>query len=55
MRIRLPSIDDQRAIVDELEPLTTAVASLKAEVSRLRDVRAALLDALLTRKVEVVA
>ena len=55
MRIRLPSIDDQRAIVYELEPLTTAVASLKAEVSRLRDVRAALLDALLTRKVEVVA
>ena len=54
MRIRLPSIDDQQAIVDELEPLTMAVTSLRAEASRLRDMRAALLDALLTRKIEVV-
>lgn len=53
MRMRLPSIEDQTAIVEELEPLTAAVASLKSEAKRLRNVKASLLDALLTQTIEV--
>jgi len=51
--VRLPSIDEQQQIVAELEPLAEAVTSLRDESSRLRVARAALLNALLKRKVEV--
>lgn len=51
--VRLPDPEGQQAIVDELEPLTEAVASLRAEADRLSATRAALLDALLTQKIEV--
>lgn len=53
MAVRLPSLDEQQTIVDELEPLSDAVASLRGEAARLRTTRAALLDALLTRKIGV--
>lgn len=53
MMIRLPNPDQQESIVAELEPLTEAVASLRQEADRLRVARSALLDALLTRKIEV--
>lgn len=53
MPMRLPDADGQQAIVDELDPLTDAVVSLRAEADRLAEARAALLDALLTQKVEV--
>jgi type I restriction enzyme S subunit len=53
MPVRLPNIDEQNAIVAELEPMVEVVASLRHEAARLRVARAALLDALLTRKIEV--
>ncbi|MHA7284608.1 restriction endonuclease subunit S domain-containing protein [Arthrobacter sp. TMS2-4] len=53
MPVRLPDTDAQEAIVAELEPLSEAVASLRAEAARLQTTRAALLNALLTRKVEI--
>lgn len=53
MLVRLPSIDEQSAIVDELDPMVDAVASLRDEAARLSTARAALLDALLNRKIEV--
>ena len=53
MAVRLPALDEQPAIVAELDPLSEAVESLRDEASRLRVARAALLDSLLTRKVEI--
>lgn len=53
MPVRLPDTDVQEAIVAELEPLSEAVASLRAEANRLQTARTALLDALLTRKAQV--
>jgi hypothetical protein len=53
MLVRLPDIDEQVRIVDEIEPLVTAVTSLRGEAARLRTVRAALLDAFLNREVDV--
>lgn len=53
MPVRLPPFDEQDRIVEEIEPLSAAVASLRAETTRLREVRAAMLDALLTRKIEI--
>lgn len=53
MPVRLPRIDQQAQIVAELEPLSDAVASLRDEVARLRTAQAALVDALLTRKIEI--
>lgn len=52
MPVRLPGIDEQRTIAAQLLPLSEAVRSLRDEAARLRVARAALLDALLTRKVE---
>ena len=52
MSVRLPDVDEQHAIAAGLEPLSEAVLSLRDEATRLRVARAALLDALLTRKVE---
>ena len=54
MRMRLPSLESQQAIVEELEPLTAAVASLRSEAKRLRAVKASLLDGLLTQKIDIV-
>lgn len=54
MSVRLPSITEQTLIVAELEPLSIAVASLRDEVARLRVARSALLDALLTGKIDVI-
>lgn len=53
MRVRLPTVEEQALIVTELDPLAAAVAVLREEASHLRTAREALLDALLTRKVEV--
>jgi type I restriction enzyme S subunit len=53
MSVRLPSIDEQVVIVAELEPMVRAVASLRDEAARLSTARAALLDALLNRRIEV--
>lgn len=53
MPVRLPSVEEQELATAELEPLSVAVASIREEVSRLRTARAALLDAVLSRKVEV--
>ena len=53
MPVRLPTIDEQEAIVAGLDPLSTAVVSLRDEAERLSVARVALLDALLTRKVDV--
>ncbi|MGJ6122693.1 hypothetical protein QN239_08965 [Mycolicibacterium sp. Y3] len=53
MPVRLPGIDEQLSIVAELEPMSDAVASIRDEAARLRVARAALLDALLARKVEI--
>lgn len=53
MKLRLPDLQSQQSIVAELEPLTQAVASLRSEAAHLRRAREALLDALLTGKVEV--
>lgn len=55
MPIRLPSMDEQQEIVDQLEPVVAAVSSLRTEVRRLGEVRAALIDAVIDREVEVVA
>lgn len=54
MRMKLPTIEDQKLIVDELEPITAAVASLRSEATRLCGVKASLLDALLTQKIDIV-
>lgn len=53
MPVRLPTVQEQEHIVAELEPLSLAVASLRTEEASLRVARAALLDALLTRKIEI--
>lgn len=53
MLVRLPSIEEQDVIVAELEPMVDAVSSLRDEAARLTTARAALLDALLNRKIEV--
>ncbi|ORU98043.1 hypothetical protein AWC04_18285 [Mycolicibacterium fallax] len=54
MRMKLPAIEDQKLIVDELEPITAAVASLRSEATRLCGLKASLLDALLTQKLDIV-
>jgi type I restriction enzyme S subunit len=53
MPVHLPDRERQAAISAELEPMVETVAMLKDETERLRTTRSALLDALLTRKVEV--
>jgi hypothetical protein len=53
MLVGLPDIDEQVQIVDEIEPLATAVTSLREEAARLTTARAALLDAFLNREVDV--
>lgn len=53
MLVRLPAVNQQEKIVAELEPMVVAVASLRDEAARLRIARAALLDELLAREVEV--
>lgn len=53
--VRLPEIEVQESIVSSLEPLSAAVSSLLAEVETLTLARAALIDSLLTRKIELAA
>lgn len=53
MPVHLPSVDEQKLITAELEPLSVAVASVREEVSRLRTARVALLDAVLSGEVQV--
>lgn len=53
MPVRLPDIDEQERAVAELEPLSAAVRSIRAEVAKLRVARAALLDALLGGDIEL--
>lgn len=55
MSVRLPSLERQSRIADELDPITTAVASLREEAARLRTARIALLESLLSREVELCA
>lgn len=55
MPVRLPGIAQQEAIVKAMDPLSAAVVSLREEASRLRVARAALLDALLSGAIDVVA
>ena len=55
MPVRLPDTDEQIRIVDEIEPLVTAVRSLREEAARLRTARGALLDAFLNREMDVSA
>lgn len=55
MPVRLPTIREQEMIVTELEPISDGVASLRSEAARLRVARAALLDALLAGKIDVLA
>lgn len=44
MPVRLPSLDEQRVRVDQLESMGRAVASLQMEVKRLNELRGALLS-----------
>jgi len=53
MAVRLPAMNEQEAIVAELDPLSNAVASLRAEAERLRLARFALLDAILAGNVNL--
>lgn len=53
MAVHLPSTEDQEQIAAELEPMVVAVISLRDEAARLRTTRAALLDALLSRTLEL--
>lgn len=53
MDVRLPSIEDQQIIVNELEPITAAAASLRTEAKRLRSIKASLLEGLLSRKIDI--
>lgn len=51
--ILLPSLEDQRKVVDIMSTLDTHLENLKAEVASLRQVRTAYLNDLLTGQVEV--
>ncbi len=51
--MRLPSLDRQRAIVAELDAMGTGVEAIRAEASRLRRVRPALLSGLLDGTIDI--
>ncbi|MFH0246204.1 hypothetical protein ACGRHY_28150 [Streptomyces sp. HK10] len=53
MPVRLPSLADQERIAAELDAVSEVVAAIRAEVARLRSVRAGLLSGLLDGTVEV--
>ncbi|MGW0980356.1 hypothetical protein ACWD33_05895 [Streptomyces xiamenensis] len=53
MAVRLPSLARQREVVVELGATTSALEAIRAEVARLREVRARLLSGLLDRTIEI--
>ncbi|RCV49718.1 hypothetical protein DEF23_17715 [Marinitenerispora sediminis] len=53
MSVRLPSIDRQREVVAELEAMEATLTALRAEATRLRQVRARLLTGLLDRTIDI--
>lgn len=55
MKVALPSLDEQANITGVLDPIADAVAALKAEGERLTALRSALLDALLTGDIDLLA
>ncbi|WP_432164604.1 hypothetical protein [Streptomyces sp. bgisy031] len=53
MQVRLPNVVDQERIAAELDTMSEVVATTRAEVDRLRKVRAVLLSGLLDRTIEI--
>ncbi|MDF5758382.1 restriction endonuclease subunit S [Spongiactinospora sp. TRM90649] len=53
MAVRLPSIDRQHEVVAELDVMEATLRALRAEVTRLRQVRARLLSGLLDRTIDI--
>lgn len=53
MQVRLPNLDQQAEITAVLNPMSGAVAALRAEAQRLLELRSAMLEALLAGEVDL--